>query len=43
MGIEAPMHRLHESVEVHAQLSFLGQAMEEDIHEVGLAAPHPAP
>ena len=37
------MHFLHEAVEVHAPLFLERQALEEHIHQVGLAAPHPAP
>ena len=37
------MNALHKSVEVQALLLLEGQRLEERIHEVRLAAPHPAP
>ena len=37
------VHFLHEAVEVHAPLFLERQALEEYVHQVGLAAPHAAP
>ena len=37
------MHELHEAVEVHAQLRVEAGSAVEQIDEMGLAAPYPAP
>src|SRR5690554_5841054 len=37
------MHRLHEAMEVHAQLSVDTQLIIESIHNEGLTAPYAAP
>ncbi|KAF1068904.1 MAG: hypothetical protein GAK45_01234 [Pseudomonas citronellolis] len=42
-GLHFLVHTLHEAVEVRPHLLLEGQCVEEGVHQIGLAAPYPAP